>query len=255
MIIVMKSLLVKVLFKFFDLKLVTRVTSGWPEELSEEEKEIITKILKNELSMVSKESLIATALSCKYVLANEIPGDFVECGVFRGGNAILAASIFQSNGSKKKVWLFDTFEGNTSPNLQLDGIEAVSRHEASQRLEYNEWSYCSLEQVQENFRSFNLLSDKICFIKGDVRKTLLVAENCPKTISVLRLDTDWFDSTIQELKSLYPLLSGGNKRGVIIIDDYGYSSGARAATELYFTNSVRPFFVPIDNSARIGLKE
>ena len=86
-----------------------------PVEINDDEREIIEDVKQNELTLVSYERLWATLTACKYVASQNIDGDFVECGVWRGGNAIVAAKFFQLNGIDKKVWCFDTFAGMTPP--------------------------------------------------------------------------------------------------------------------------------------------
>jgi O-methyltransferase len=251
----LKSFITKLAYKYLKLRIIPRFNSVYPEELNLKEKKLIEEILYRDLTMVEKDVLVATALACKYVIKNEIPGDFVECGVYRGGNAILAAAIFAEQDPTRRVWLFDTFAGNTEPSIQRDGISAFSKYKELQRLGFNQWSYSSLQEVKRNFEIFGLLSSTINFIEGDVRKTLNEEINIPDQIAVLRLDTDWFDSTLIELKTLYPRLvnhKGGG--GVLIIDDYGYSSGARDATEEYFSKASRPLLIPVNNHVRIGVK-
>jgi hypothetical protein len=250
----LKSFITKLAYKYLKVRIIPRFNSVYPEELNSKEKKLIEEILSRDLTMVEKDVLVATALACKYVIENEIPGDFVECGVYRGGNAILAAAIFAEKDPTRRVWLFDTFAGNTEPSLERDGISAFTKHRELQRLEFNEWSYSSLQEVKQNFENFGLLSSTINFIEGDVRETLNEEINIPDQIAVLRLDTDWFDSTLVELETLYPRLIHHKGGGVLIIDDYGYSSGARDATEEYFTKVSRPFLIPVSHHVRIGVK-
>jgi O-methyltransferase len=84
-------------------------------ELNAEEKEILKYILSENLTMVSLERLFTTITACKHALDHDVQGDFVECGVWRGGNAMAAAEIFKLYKSDKSVWLFDTFKGMTPP--------------------------------------------------------------------------------------------------------------------------------------------
>jgi hypothetical protein len=96
----------------------------FPVELAEDEKKLINYVLENNLTLVSNERLFATLMSCKYVLENNLEGDFVECGVWRGGNSIIAAGMFKLYNSNKKVYLYDTFQGMTAPteaDIELRG--------------------------------------------------------------------------------------------------------------------------------------
>jgi O-methyltransferase len=105
--------------------------------------------------------------------------------------------------------------------------------------------------VKANFANAGLLAEGVKFVKGDVAQTLAEPNELPAVISVLRLDTDWYESTRAELESLYPRLSRG---GVLIIDDYGHWGGARKAVDEYFSQRDRPFFQYIDQTARSGVK-
>lgn len=227
-----------------------------PIELSPAECDIIDYVKSKKISMVSYERLWATLMACKHVINSDIEGDFVECGVWRGGNAIIAAAMFDLYGAQRNVWLFDTFKGMTAPTevdiRASDGQVATSKYLAHQRSDHNEWAYASLEDVKENFRSKELLSDNVIFVEGDVCATLDQEKNIPSKISVLRLDTDWYESTKKELEVLYPKMSMG---GFLILDDYGSWSGSKKATDEYFDRlRNRPFFHYIDNPGRIAVK-
>jgi O-methyltransferase len=225
-------------------------------ELSTDEVKLICYILDNGYSMTSIPRLINTLKSCKYVIENKIPGDFVECGVWRGGNGILAKKIFEAMGSDKKVWMFDTFEGMTEPTNY--DVRAASKTSASVKYQetlaenHSEWCYASIEEVRDNCKSSLIDISSVKFIKGDVIKTLAVNENLPKEISVLRLDTDWYESTKVELEVLYPILS---EKGVLIVDDYGCWEGARKAIDEYFRNQQhKPLLNVVDSTGRTALK-
>ena len=225
-------------------------------EIAADEVDLIKYVLENQLTMTSVERLVNTLKSCKYAVENNIPGDFVECGVWRGGNGILAKKVFESLGSDKKVWMFDTFEGMTEPT-EID-IDARSQNLAKvnynnmKTATHNEWCYASLEDVKNNCISSGLNLESFNFVKGDVLQTLSIGKNLPKQICVLRLDTDWYESTKAELEALYPLLS---KQGVLIIDDYGKWEGSRKAVDEYFdTTKYKPLFNIVCQSARSAIK-
>ena len=229
---------------------------NFPVDLDSDEIELIKYVLESKLTMTTLPRLISTVKSCKYVVENGIPGDFVECGVWRGGNGILARKIFERLGSGKKVWMFDTFEGMTEPTefdvAASNKAPAKSKFFAMQRETHNEWCYASLDDVKSNCLDSNLKLDFFEFVKGDVCKTLADSKNIPQSIAVLRLDTDWYESTKCELENLYPLLS---KRGILIIDDYGHWEGAkRAVDEYFYINDYKPMFNVVDYSGRIAVK-
>lgn len=225
-----------------------------PVELSPTEREIVEYIINERLTMVSKERLYTTVMACKHALERDIEGDFVECGVWRGGNAMAAAEVFKLYKSDKSVWLFDTFLGMTAPTESdvraSDGESAQKQYISKQKETHNEWCFASIDDVRRNFMNRGLTSN-INFIQGDVCKTLNM-RILPNKISVLRLDTDWYESTKIELEVLYPKLSIG---GCLIIDDYGHWSGSQKATDEYFEkNKNRPFLQYTDSTGRVGVK-
>jgi len=135
----------------------TRITKDLnkPVELSDEENEIIHYVRSNNLSMCTTINLQQTAVAAKYIAINNIPGDFVECGVFRGGNALIAAKIFQIHNLTKKVYLFDTFTGMTEPtrhDLRTSSQSPMTNKYLKQKREsYTDWAYASIEKVKEIF--------------------------------------------------------------------------------------------------------
>ena len=229
-------------------------------ELTDEEMDMVNSITDGKygkLTMVSKQRLVATLKSCKYVVENVIPGDFVECGVWRGGNSILAKKVFEHLGSDKRVVMFDNFTGMTEPT-EFD-IEVKTRQQAKQMYRYSQQGrqnaqrhHPSLEDVKNNCLNAGVDISGMHFVKGDVCHTLDIAENLPSRISVLRLDTDWYESTKKELNILYPIVSRG---GVLLIDDYGFWEGSRKAVDEYFAEAERkPLLNVTDCSGRAAIK-
>jgi hypothetical protein len=208
----------------------------FPVEASQVEKDIIEYVLSKSLTMVSVDRLWAAVNSVRYVVNAGIAGDVVECGVWRGGCSLAMAMMLKELGSGNKVYLFDTFLGMTEPT-DID-IESSSRAPAmdeflkSERVGHNDWCYASIEDVKANFSEADCLHIAK-FIKGDVLETLDNPGNLPEQISLLRLDTDLFESTKKELEILYPLLSAN---GVLLIDDYGHWQGSRRAFDEFFSD-------------------
>lgn len=172
------------------------------------------------------------------------------------GNSIIAAEIFKRYSSERRVFLFDTFQGMTEPTQDdryiADGQPAMEDFVRQQEKTHNSWCFAPLSEVQNNFRRRNLLNSNVVFVEGPVEQTLLRAELLPDRISFLRLDTDWYESTKVELEVLYPSLTQG---GVLVIDDYGYWSGSKKATDEYFSGDVpRPLLHATDETRRIGIK-
>jgi len=163
----------------------------------------------------------------------------------------------QARGGLRNFFLFDTFEGMTEPTESDIEISSgrfawdLMKKIADRSLKDSVWCYASYEEVSSNFRSFDIDSSVLKFIKGDVAKSLKDEKNLPSEIAVLRLDTDFYESTKIELETLYPRLVSG---GILILDDYGHWNGARRAVDEYFASNKRPFLAWSDYSGRIGIK-
>ncbi|GMO53910.1 MAG: hypothetical protein Ta2G_12550 [Termitinemataceae bacterium] len=183
----------------------------FPVDISLDEQKIVQSVRDAALTMTDNNRLLTTTFACKYVEQNNIDGDFVECGVWRGGNSILAASLFKAHQAKRSVYLFDTFTGMTEAHpwetVFFSG-EKCGKGKCP-------WVPASLDDVKNSFKEWGLLNDKVVFIAGDICETL-DKNDLPAKISVLRLDTDFYDSTKKEMEVLYPRLSIG---GVLILDD------------------------------------
>lgn len=201
-------------------------------------------------TMTSVEALFALYTGVNYVLDRHVPGDFVECGVWRGGSSLLVALILQQKDIRdRKIFLYDTFSGMPAPT-EFD-VDKYDRSGFDMMKEYSDdigWCYASLEDVMGAFTKHDF-KFPIEFIKGDVMTTLHTHQ--PSAISLLRLDTDWYESTALEYEILYPKLSAG---GVLIIDDYGVWAGSRKATDDYFDKIAKPLIVRVDKEVRIAVK-
>lgn len=163
------------------------------------------------------QSLIAT------VVADGIPGDLVEAGVWRGGAAIfMRAVLFALGDGERTVWLADSFQGLPPPDAQMYPVDAGDRHHTHDVLRV------SRHEVEANFRRYGLLDSRVRFLEGWFADTLPHAPI--SNIALMRLDGDMYGSTMESLTALYPRLSVG---GFVVIDDYGNPDieGARAATD------------------------
>lgn len=206
-------------------------------------------------TMTSPERMYALYNAVKYVIENDIPGDFVECGVWKGGSSMLIAKTLKVlNEESRRIHLYDTFEGMSEPTENdLD----VNKRNAKQLLRDADkkdaesiWCMSPLEEVQKNLLNTQYPHNKIIFIKGKVEDTIPKA--IPSEIALLRLDTDWYESTLHELRYLYPLLQ---KSGVLIIDDFGHWEGAKKAVLKYFQeNGIQNYLNRIDYTGRLMIK-
>jgi hypothetical protein len=188
----------------------------------------------------------------------DIPGDVVECGVWRGGVSMAMASRLSMAGQAKDLYLYDTFDGMSEPtenDVAPSGQKAEVLLKNLAKDEQNHiWAFAPIDKVRSNVESVGYPAEKIKFVKGKVEET--IPETMPEKIALLRLDTDWYESTKHELLHLYPLLVSG---GVLILDDYGYWAGARKAVDEFFeTLNAKPelniVYDGIANSARWAIK-
>jgi hypothetical protein len=211
------------------------------------------------LTMTSPERIYALLGAVDYLVANGVSGSVVECGVWRGGSMVAAAKrLLQLGVADRDLYLFDTFEGMpapTSDDSDLHGAPAeVLLAEASRDKavsgEPNVWCYADLDDVKASMTSSGYPAANCHYVVGKVEAT--VPDQAPREIALLRLDTDWYQSTLHELDHLYDRLSPG---GVLVIDDYGHWQGARRATDEFFRRrGVHPLLQRIDYTGRLHIK-
>jgi O-methyltransferase len=223
-------------------------------DLTDEENAIIDRVAP--YTMTSIERQIALIRSVRYVVAHKIEGSFVECGVWKGGSSMaIALTLIQEGATDREMYLFDTFEGMSPPgecDRAADGTPAQSYLDWDPAKTGLVWAVASINDVRQNMASTGYGEDHVHYIKGPVELTLpLFAPNGP--IALLRLDTDWYDSTKHELVHLFPFVSNG---GILIVDDYGHWQGARKAVDEYFSALGRPYFLHrIDYTGRLLVRQ
>jgi len=217
-------------------------------EISEENKILINSIGDYSLTpLVRRWNLIK---SLHYINQNKLEGDIVECGIWRGGNLFLAKKIqdLYYKNIKRTFYGYDTFEGMPEPSV-YDGEKVVQIYKNFLK-KGERWTEASLDDVENSIKKLFLSLDDFNLVKGKVEDTLINKKNLPSKISLLRLDTDFYESTKVELEILYPLLV---QKGVLIIDDYGDFIGCRKAVDDYFFNK-NVLMISIDKSCRIIIK-
>jgi O-methyltransferase len=207
------------------------------------------------LTMVGPERLYAFIEAVRHVVKCGIPGAIVECGVWRGGATITAIRALQSVGeTRRQIYLYDTFEGMNAPSVfdVKHSGEPASLKFQELRIDPDRSNWCraELDGVRQVVLATGYPRERIHFIKGKVEDTL--PAHAPEEIAVLRLDTDWYESTRWELVHLFPRLVSG---GVLLLDDYGYWQGARRAVDEYLAaHQSNLFLARCDDTGRVGVK-
>ncbi|MEP6816137.1 MAG: TylF/MycF/NovP-related O-methyltransferase [Marmoricola sp.] len=222
---------------------------GLPADMDEEAREIIR--LVRPYTMTSAEKVFALITAVRHVARVNLPGDFVECGVWRGGSVHAVARTLVNLGiTDRELHLFDTFTGMTEPTERdrrgdTSAADLLQRADKSQ----NVWAIASLEDVKEGVAALDYPQERFHFVQGPVEET--IPGSAPETIALLRLDTDWYESTKHELEHLYDRLVPG---GVLIMDDYGSWQGAKEATDEYMATLDNPPMMTRAGRGRIGIK-
>lgn len=208
-------------------------------------------------TMTSAERIFGLVEAVKYISKNRIEGDFVECGVWKGGSMMAAALTLQyMKNDHRRLFMYDTYEGMSTPtenDKTYSGETAAKllKNEDREKKADGVWAYSSLPDVQQAMKLTGYKDNLIHFIKGKVEDT--IPKTLPGSIALLRLDTDWYESTKHELIHLFPLLVKG---GVLIIDDYGFWKGARKAVDEYFeNNNIKILLNRMDDTGRIAIKQ
>ena len=219
-------------------------------DIEQDKKFLVLYKKVKDYTLVPVERCFVLYQTVQYIIKNNIEGDFVECGVWKGGSSMLMAYTLQDAGiSNRKIYLYDTFEGMTKPG-EMDGPEEKDQWEQGKVTDtLNNMCYSPIEEAKANMDKTGYPVENIIIVKGRVEDT--IPRTISSKISLLRLDTDWYESTKHELVHLFPLLE---KNGVLIVDDYGAWQGARKATDEYFNKIPNIFFGRIDYTGRIVIK-
>jgi hypothetical protein len=218
-------------------------------DLSEADRALIRRV--DPFTMTSLERRASLLGAVDHVVRHGLAGDIVECGVWRGGSMMLVALTLMARGdTSRDLYLYDTFEGMNEPtatDLSHTGESAAAQLARTTKGD-GVWCEAGLDDVQANLWSTGYPRERIHFVKGPVEQT--IPGTLPRHVALLRLDTDWYESTRHELTHLYPLLA---RQGVMIIDDYGHWQGARRAVDEYF--AAAPVFLHrVDYTARLMVK-
>jgi O-methyltransferase len=209
-------------------------------------------------TMTGPSRVVALIDAVRYCVRAGVPGDFAECGVWRGGSVLAMTLALRELGvSDRRIHLFDTFEGMTEPSARDTSPYHEPATELWERTGGRPWGELlfdgeinSERAVREALARGSYPEEQLNFVVGPVEQTLPTA--APDRLALLRLDTDWYESTRHELEHLYPRLVAG---GVLIIDDYGHWEGCRRAVDEYFATAAAPVLLQrVDYAARIAVK-
>jgi hypothetical protein len=183
-------------------------------------------------SMVGLKRLRNLQSCVETVLRENVPGDFIETGVWRGGACILVRAVLKAHDVRdRNVWLADSFEGLPAPSLEADdGYD----------LPDNSYLAVSVEEVKAAFERFGLMDEQVKFLKGWFKDTLPTA--AIDSLAILRMDGDLYESTRDALKSLYDKVS---PNGFVVVDDYGTWPPCKRAVDEFRTQ--RGIIDPIQN--------
>jgi O-methyltransferase len=220
-------------------------------DMTEDEKRIIDAA--RAITLTSIEAMVSLVRAVRYIVKNRIPGDIAECGVWRGGSMmIVAATLLAEGDDSRHLYLYDTFEGMPEPTkidkdyrgiLALEQLRQVPKKTGL-------WCYANIDEVSSNLLSIGYPEEKIHLIRGKVEDT--IPRVVPSALSLLRLDTDWYESTKHGLVHLFPLLKSG---GILIIDDYGHWEGSKRAVDEYFEDQKTCIYLSrIDYTVRLAVK-
>jgi O-methyltransferase len=228
---------------------VARIGPRWPGDFSPEDIALCEEVAP--YTMTSAEAIVTLSAAVRHLVNTDTAGAFVECGVWKGGSMMaVARTLCNLRRTDAHLYLFDTFEGMTAPtkhDVSRSGRPAQALLDEDQHVDNSLiWARAPMEAVQAAMALIPYPADHLHFEKGPVETTL--PDAAPREIALLRLDTDWYESTRHELEHLYPRLVPG---GVLIIDDYGWWGGARKATDEFFQGRADvPFLMRVDDSGR-----
>lgn len=224
---------------------------GFPTDYDQFTRDIVK--LVRPYTMTSPEKLHALVASVQYLERAKIPGGIVECGVWRGGSMhAVARTLDHCDSHDRELYLFDTFAGMTEPTdrdrkIKLDAAAADLMEDSPKTSKL--WAVASIEDVREGLSTLPYPQERFHLVKGPVEET--IPEGAPDQIALLRLDTDWYESTKHELEHLYPRLQPG---GVLIIDDYGTWQGSKDATDEYLAELDQTLLLLRAGRSRIAVK-
>ena len=192
-----------------------------------------------------------------YILQNNIEGCIIECGVESGNFEHIWINELMKNNSVRDIYLFDTFGGLVEPTeydytckdaklyqMNKDQVYTTWKNQVINE-KVNGWCYTPLDNVKQRLNLTGYPENNLHYVVGDVMETLKDKTTIPEKIAILRLDTDWYESSKYELEQMYDNVVRG---GIIIFDDYYHWDGQRRATDDFFkSRNINYNFVDIGN--------
>ena len=210
------------------------------------------------LTMTGPSRIVALVEAVRHCVRAGVPGAFAECGVWRGGSVLAMIATLQELGVEDRpIYLYDTFEGMTEPTEHDTSPYHPPATELWRESSGNPWGEILFDgqtnsepAVRAALEGTGYPMSLVELVRGPVEQTLPGA--APDGLALLRLDTDWYESTLHELRHLFPRLARG---GVLIVDDYGHWEGCRRAVDEYFSTEADPVLLQrIDYAARLAVK-
>jgi hypothetical protein len=221
-----------------------------PAHYDDEARRIIARVRPR--TMTAHEKLFALILATRHVVRHGVDGDFIECGVWRGGSMqAVALTLLACGVSDRDLHLYDTFEGMPPPGDEdrLNNGRPAAEVLATSPRSSKYWAIAGIDDVRAGMEETGYPAEHVHFHPGLVEET--IPREAPERIALLRLDTDWYASTAHEMEHLYDRVPPG---GVIVFDDYGFWQGARKAVDEFLSRRGEPLLLVPIASGRIAVK-
>lgn len=205
-------------------------------------------------TLTTPERIAGLVQAVRHLAQHGIGGSVVECGVWRGGSMLaVARTLLEVGDARRDLWLYDTFTRMPPPgekDFDIWGRHASTYFEGPvDPHDTDGYRYLPLDEVRSVLEGSGYPADRLRFVPGLVEET--IPDQAPDEIALLRLDTDWYESTKHELEHLFPRIVDG---GILIIDDYGQFTGARTAVDEHLAGLERPLFLSrLDWTGRLAI--
>lgn len=226
--------------------------ASFPRDFDEERKRVCEIV--RPFTMTNPEKLNAAVDAVEYVVKNRIEGAIVECGVWKGGSSMAMAMTLLRLNAEREFFLYDTYSGMPAPtdsDVSVHGKAAREKFDQTKlTADSSDWARSSLDEVKRNMASTGYPQALCRYVEGKVEET--IPQVIPEQIAVLRLDTDWYESTKHEMEHLFPRIV---RHGILIVDDYGHWLGSKKAVDEFIAErNIRILLSRVDYSCRMAVK-